>query len=261
MHGLKIVVVSPHRDDAAISLGLSVDAWLAAGRSVNVMNCFTRSVYAPFSDAYSLHENDRLSYVTALRAREDMAWSKLYRGPLTLSDLRLKDAPLRFRCSAEEVLGRPVSPTDKAIGVIRKGLSRSGGNAFVLPLAVGGHVDHRTACEASAPAAAGEVPCAFYEDLPYAARPDGAEQVEHAVVDAATLLGEPLQPIFVAAPPVNVDEAVARKRRMAQLYDSQIDTDVVDQIASFCTRYDGRERLWTNAAWRRTFSDTVDAAR
>ena len=130
---MKIVVVSPHRDDAAFSVGLAIDAWLAARQAVDVLCCFTRSSSAPFSDADSLHPNDRLSYVTAVRAREDLAWSKMYRGALSLTDLRLKDAPIRFRCPEDEVLGRSVAPADKAIGVIQKGLSRSGGNAFVLP--------------------------------------------------------------------------------------------------------------------------------
>ncbi len=253
---LKIVVVSPHRDDAAFSVGLALDAWLAGGHSVEVMNVFTRSAYAPYSDAESLHSNDRLSYVTALRAREDLAWTKLYRGALSLADLRLKDAPLRFRCSADEVLGRPVSPSDKAFAVLQKGLSRSAGHAFVLPLALGRHVDHVTASEAAV-RAAGQLPCAFYEDLPYAARPDTADEIEaevgSAVVDAAALLGEPLQPVFAAQEAGDASASVARKRSFALCYDSQIDDNVVEQIAGFATRYGGRERMWANAAWQKVF--------
>jgi len=250
---LKIVVVSAHRDDAAFSLGLTIEAWLAGGHAVNVVSCFTRSAYAPYSDAESLHPNDRLSYVTAVRAREDTAWSKMYRGPLSLTNLRLKDAPLRFHCSADEVLGRPVSLTDKAFGVIQKGLSRSGGNAFVLPLALGAHVDHVTARDSSVPASAGQQPCALYEDLPYAARPGAEQSIEAAVIDAAALLGAPLHPVFATAEQ-DPDAATARKRRLAQNYDSQVDEATVEQIAGFCIRYGGRERLWANTAWLRAFA-------
>ena len=249
---LKIVVVSPHRDDAAFSLGLAIGRWLADGHSVDILDCFTRSTYAPYSDADSLHPNDRLSYVTALRAREDAAWTKMYRGGLTITDLRLKDAPLRLRCSPYEVLGRPTSPTDKAIGVIQKGLSRSGAQAFVLPLALGRHVDHVTACESSIPTASGQAPCAFYEDLPYAARPGAAEEIDEVVVEAARLLGEPLVPVFVSEPLQDPAAAIERKRKMALCFDSQIDNDAVEQIAGFCARYSGRERLWVNVAWQRS---------
>ena len=67
------VVLSPHRDDAAFSLGLAVDSWLAAGHSVSVLNFFTQSAYAPYSDVETLHANDRVSFVSAVRRREDVA--------------------------------------------------------------------------------------------------------------------------------------------------------------------------------------------
>ncbi len=252
---MKIVVVSPHRDDAAFSLGLAIEVWLAGGHSVEVLDCFTRSVYAPYSDTDSLHTNDRMSYVTALRAREDIAWAKLYHGDLRITDLRLKDAPIRLRCSPRDVLGRSALSTDKALLVIQRGLSRAGADAFMLPLAIGSHVDHATALEGAVPGVSGHIACAFYEDLPYAAWPGGGSDMEHKVVDAASLLGEPLTPLF-AGPAMDINTAVARKRQMALCYDSQIDDTVVEQIASFCTRYAGRERLWVNAAWRRALPES-----
>jgi hypothetical protein len=36
---------------------------------------------------------------------------------------------------------------------------------------------------------------------------------------------------------------------MAECYDSQIDSEIVEQIAAFSGQYAGRERLWVNAAW------------
>ena len=32
-------------------------------------------------------------------------------------------------------------------------------------------------------------------------------------------------------------------------YDSQIDSEMAGLIAEFARRYDGRERIWANAAW------------
>jgi LmbE family N-acetylglucosaminyl deacetylase len=240
---VKVVVLSPHRDDAAFSLSLALEAWIAQGHTVEVINCFTRSAYGPFSDAESLHPNDRASYVTAVRLREDVAWSRKLGPRLTLTDLNLKDAPIRLRCSPEELSTLPVNPTDKAIEKIRKTLERTRTDALVLPLAIGNHIDHRTAQHAALIA---PVPCyAFYEDLPYAAQPGAAETIE----STAHALNPELQPAFATAPG-DVTAATLRKRKLALYYDSQIDDAATDEIARFCVRYEGRERLWANEAWR-----------
>jgi LmbE family N-acetylglucosaminyl deacetylase len=94
---VKIVVVSPHQDDAAFSLSLAIGAWLERGHAVEVVNCFTRSEHAPFSDVSSVHANDRMTYVTAVRAKEDESWRKqIGAGAKRLS---LKDLNVKVRCA------------------------------------------------------------------------------------------------------------------------------------------------------------------
>ena len=235
--------------DAALGLGLAVDAWLEQGHAVEVVNCFTRSEHAPHSDADSVHANDRMSFVSALRKREDEAWQKLYRSAkLTLTDLNLKDAPLRLHCAREEVGSVAVNEADKTFAKIAKALERSRAAAVVFPLGVGGDVDHRTAMQA---AATWLGPVAFYEDQPYAAEPGAL--IEEAAQTAALKLGSPLEPVFVSEP-TDVDAAVARKRRMALCYVSQLEDAQVAQVAGFCARYGGRERLWGSVGWRELFS-------
>src|ERR1700731_656508 len=117
----------------------------------------------------AVYANDRMTYVTALRLKEDESWRKQYgagQKRLTLKDLNVKDAPLRLHCGIEEVFAAGGNPADKAMGKIQKALESAG--AVVLPLALGGHVDHRTALEAALRLLTPERPCAFYEDLPYA---------------------------------------------------------------------------------------------
>jgi LmbE family N-acetylglucosaminyl deacetylase len=246
---VKIVVVSPHREDAALGLGLAVGAWLEQGHAVEVVNCFTRSEHAPYSDADSVHANDRMSFVSALRKREDEEWRKLYRSAkLTLTDLNLKDAPLRLHCAPEEVTSVAVNDADKFFAKMAKALERNHAAAAVFPLGLGGHVDHRTAMLAAATAVG---PVAFYEDQPYAAEPGAL--IEEAAQTAALKLGSPLEPVFVSEP-TDVDAAVARKRRMALCYVSQLEDAQVAQVAGFCARYGGRERLWGSVGWRELFS-------
>jgi hypothetical protein len=85
---------------------------------------------------------------------------------------------------------------------------------------------------------------AFYEDLPYAARPGAARGIE-ALADS---IANDLRASFVCGK-TDVRAAEERKRCLALCYDSQIDHAVAEQIAGFCQRYGGRERLWVNRAW------------
>ena len=252
---MKIVVLSPHRNDAAFSLGLTIESWLEQGHAVEVMNVFTRTEHAPFSDAGSLHPNDRASFASAVRKREDEAWAKLYasvagRGRLTFDDLNLKDAPLRLHCSPAEVQSRVPLLTEKVMLKLTRSLETARADALVLPLGVGNHVDHLTVRMGALPADSGKVALAFYEDLPYAAQEPSA--VEAAVQASSLAAGIPLQPYF-AGSERPTEAAVARKRRLALCYDSQIDDATADAIAGFCEQYEGRERLWVNAAWRAAF--------
>jgi LmbE family N-acetylglucosaminyl deacetylase len=239
---VKITVVSAHRGDAAFGVGLAVRVWLEQGHAVEVVNCFTRSEFAPFSDAGSVHANDRMSFVSATRKREDEAWVKLYRGKLTLTDLNMKDAPLRLHCEADQVFQRTIDLAEKSAVKIQKAVERSAAGAMVVPLALDGHVDRMIAREAGMAAWAGAV--AFYEDLP-----QSAGFGDEALDAAAHAVRLDLRAGFAGPAVEDVEAAVARKRRIAWCYDSQIDESVTGEIAEFCRGYGGRERLWVNPAW------------
>lgn len=242
---MKIAVVSPHRDDAAFSLGLSIGSWLDAGHAVTVVNCFTRSDYAPYADFEFIHSNDRLARVTALRLREDQSWQKRYAGKLQLADANLKDAPLRLHVAVNQVTSMPVNPDDKAMVKVPKVVAALRADAIVLPLALGSHVDHLTAREAMRAELPVEMATAFYEDLPYAAWPGMTETIGRVAAE----LKQELEPVFVTQEETS-EKAVERKRRLAVCYDSQIADEAAEVIAGFCVQYGGRERLWANAPWR-----------
>ena len=248
------MVVSPHRDDAAFSLGLSIGWWLDAGHAVSVVNCFTRSAYAPYAEFEFIHSNDRMARVSALRLREDEAWQKMYGRGLQIADLNLKDAPLRLHVGIDQVMGLAINPEDKAMAKLPKAMAALKPDAVVLPLALGSHVDHVTARMAMTGEAT-PTPMAFYEDLPYAARPGAAE----LIAQAAAGIADGLSPVFVTEEG-DIVEAVERKRRLAICYDSQIADEAAEQIAGFCARYGGRERLWANAAWRASAMGVVSAS-
>ncbi len=245
---MKILVVSPHRGDAALALGLSIQAWLAGGHAVEVVSCFTRSEFAPYSDVGSVHRNDRVSFVTAVRKREDESWRKqLGSAKFTITDLNLKDAPLRLHVGADEVFGRTADASEKVTAKIRRTLEMSKAGAWVLPLGLGGHVDHVTARDVALSGMAGEgFPVAFYEELPESL---GGEGVEAAMVSLTLAVQSKLEAAF-AVGVGDVNETVMKKRRVAWCYDSQIDEGATLAVAEACRRFEGRERMWGNAAWR-----------
>ncbi len=239
---MKIAIISAHRGDAALAVGLAVDFWLHRGDSVEVITCFTRSEHAPFSDAGSLHPNDRMSFVSATRRREDEAWAKLAAkgatGKLVLTNLNLKDAPLRLHCAAEQVFGQVTESSDKAALKIRKAVDQSKAELLLVPMALDGHIDRVTARDV---ARAGQtVAVLFYEDLPCATK-----MSEQFIEEAAKVLQT--VPQFVSEP-MDIETAVARKRRIAWCYDSQIDEAETTAIADRCMRFGGRERLWSETS-------------
>jgi LmbE family N-acetylglucosaminyl deacetylase len=246
---LNLLVLSPHRDDAAFSLSLAISRWLAEGHKITILNVFTRSQYAPYSDADTLHENDRMSYVSAMRRREDESFLKQMRG-LAMIDLNVKDAPIRLHCDSSVVCDLQVDPADKAIPKIARALAQwtdaaKGMCAMVLPLGLGHHVDHRVARDAALPLTNG-LPCAFYEELPYALREGVRVDLSRFREDTVTRFPEALHPVLCHGTHTHPAEF---KRRMALLYTSQIDAAMAQTIANFVHRYQGGERLWANAAW------------
>lgn len=249
---MRILVVSPHLDDAAFSLSLAIKSWLHRTHTVDVVNCFTQSEYAPYSDAESMPWNARRAYVTALRLKEDEHWREQLGPGLQTSNWSLEDAPLRLRCGVDQVCNLTPVRTDGSCETIRtateKALSQTG-SALVVPLAVGGHVDHRTVHDSLLPLAHQNPnsPLAFYEDLPYAARAEAEDEVKRIV----ERVGAELCPTF-ASPRSGVESAALWKRRLASCYDSQIDDQTAEQIGDFCRRYGGRERMWGNKAWLAT---------
>ncbi len=243
---MKILVLSPHRDDAAFSLSFSIAHWLAAGHAVTILNVFTRSLYAPYSDAENVHDNDRLSYVSALRKREDESFQKQFPG-LEMIDLDIKDAPIRLNCDSSIVCDMDIDPQDPAIRRVHDKVAKmlDTPHCLVIPLGLGHHVDHRVVRDAVLPLTP-DVPCAFYEELPYATRDGVRIDLSRFREDTAHRFHEDLHPVLVHGTQTRPTE---HKRRIALLYVSQIDNALADTIAQFSHRYHGAERQWANDGW------------
>lgn len=222
--------------------------WLAAGHTLTIMNVFTRSLYAPYSDAEMKPDDERLDYVSALRKREDEKFLAALGAGVKMVDLDVVDAPIRLQCDSSIVCDMDVRPDDPAIEQVQAGLHRlvkGTDTALVLPLGLGHHVDHRTARDASLELSA-KVPCAFYEELPYAMREGVRVDLTRFREDASTRLHEELYPVQCHGTHTRPAEW---KRGLAVGYVSQIDEEMAAAIAGFSHRYHGAERLWANEGW------------
>jgi len=254
---MKVVVISPHRDDVAFSLSLAVAGWIEQGHDVDVVCCFTQTAYAPLAHEAPAEIGLRIEAVSALRLGEDEAWADIIRGlcarscdpteqgRLRIVDLKLRDAPLRLGAAVDRVCSTAATDADAAGRSIEEYISGSGADALLLPLAAGGHVDHRTARNAGVRVlktlGCGQA-FAFYEDLPYAARPGAAEGL--AAAADATNMGLLCGSVGL---PDDAGQAEAHKLRAISCYGSQVSTEEMHAMAAFCRKYGGRERLWANA--------------
>ncbi len=240
---LRISVLSPHRGDACSALGLSLVRWARGGHQIQLINCFTRSLDAPYSDVENVHANDRMSYVSALLAKEDKTFLRQITGA-EMIDLRLKDAPIRLRCVKDEVYGRAVDRTDPAVlkiaAALGKRLVPEKVDIVLLPLGLDRHVDHSTVTEAALPLAEG-LACGFYEEMPAGARDETHAEAERTRGEMELHTGQTLSLMLCRA------EASAKKtkHKLANIYCSQGDPLSVDQTAEAAEK-NGGERIWAN---------------
>jgi LmbE family N-acetylglucosaminyl deacetylase len=214
------IVLSPHLDDAALSLGGSIARWTAAGERILVVTVAAGSP-SPGAGLSSFAESLHRAWgvgsadVVALRRREDEAamailgaeaerlerLDAVYRLPERYDG----EAALLGEPALEDCLGGDLASDLAPI------LAASPRAVIVAPLAVGGHVDHRVVHRVAIELARQGREVGFYEDFPYAARPFAVEERWAAVA--------------VELEPVILDIAATLERKVAAVlaYASQID--------------------------------------
>lgn len=214
------VVLSPHLDDAALSLGGAIARWTAAGERILVVTIAAGSpppgaISSPF--AASLHRawGVGAADAVALRRREDEAAMAI----LGAEARRLEQLDAVYRLPQRydgeaALLGEP-APEDRLGSDLARELApilaASPRAGVVAPLAVGGHVDHRVVHRAAIELARQGRDVCFYEDFPYAARPN-------AVADRLAAIGLDRDPATF-----DITATLDRKIAAVLAYASQID--------------------------------------
>ncbi len=225
----RVLALSPHSDDLAFSLGGA----LVEGRLAGCMplTIFSTSAYTPaepFGDS-------RL--ITPRRKGEDRCFFTACRVETVLW-LDLTDAPLRRGIAPEEVFDAPLR--EEEVAGVQEALRAflSPGTLIAAPLALGGHLDHRTVCAAACRLlGSGRFLGLFYEDLPYAAFIEG-EGIEARVGELEKAFGMRLEPHCWARESVE-----AGKRLAAACYSSQVEDGTLRALLAHGSRVGG-ERVW-----------------
>jgi LmbE family N-acetylglucosaminyl deacetylase len=248
------VFLSPHYDDIALSCGGTAALLADAGRQPEVALIFgdhpdPGAPLTPFAE--QMHRQwglDAVQVIAGRRAEEAAAGRILGTRPLFLP---FRDAIYRGEryLGDDQLFGEPAADEADLAEQIAEaaGLADPGSVRVYAPLAVGGHVDHRHAFGTGVWLARRGVEVWFYEDLPYALRPDACQRR----VDQA---GVPLRPQAV----VDVSSVWERKLDAILAYPSQLSTVFEQYVGVGTSREEIDEAM---GAYARTAGDGVPAER
>ena len=232
----KTLVLAPHPDDAAFSVGGHI-----LGRHlpapITIVTLFGRSNYAR-----GHFQTDAVS-VTALRRAEDEAWARDANAGLVW--LNAPEAALRVGSTFQAVFGHADhehEAVNSAAENLASYIEEVSPRLIVSPLGIGGHCDHVVTCEmAKEIARKNNIPIAFYEELPYA-----FEASEDEIVSAAArALSDPLRTIKKLRP----GELDAKCSSLSR-YESQIDESVINAVRGHglaLNDVNGGECFWVEA--------------
>jgi LmbE family N-acetylglucosaminyl deacetylase len=232
---MQVLVLSPHRDDAAFSCGLLLASLLQAGHSLRIVNVCTVSSYAPY---LAKSAENRTEQVSKARLDEDLRFvDLLVRGAnsaprsVELIDFHWQDLPLRWHTDDGASLAQSPLRSEE-VDTLQAELRSLPLADFVLcPQALGGHADHRLVCRA-AQRAFPVSSMVLYEDLPYAcgtlARP--SSELGHL-----RCLEEAWMPAQYVSP--------GRKRDFCLNYSSQIGVDAAASMEHYGVLHGGERFL------------------
>ncbi len=158
----RILLLSPHADDVAYSIG-GIVARLSKHADMSLMTVFGRSGWA-FEPRL---RQESVDAVSAQREQEDRAYCE--RRQLDYSILRCPDSFVMGYDEAKEVSVAPREDprTADIVKLIGDSVARLVPDVVIAPCGVGGHIDHQIVRAATE--ALHRVDILYYEDIPYSA--------------------------------------------------------------------------------------------
>lgn len=225
---MKVYILSPHIDDAAFGLALTIAKCAENNISVTIINCFTVTKWTAIPV-----ENKEIDAVSRLRKNEDAEFYKNI-GNVNIINLDLLDAPLR---NGYIFQNQPFQPNEwELIKNLQKLLEQHVDGLLLCPLAIGNHIDHAI-CREAVIRLYNKLNVIFYEDLPYAQRIDEDQIRQHVHI-----LEEKLE-VKILNHTVSVNNCEIDKKQSISAYKSQLNNEILSEIIAHLNALKG-ERIW-----------------
>lgn len=184
-----VLVLSPHLDDAAFSLGPLL-AEFSTEAAVHVATPFTKSVEQPSGFALACQLDKGLpadvDYME-LRRAEDRAWASELRLQVEHGDLA--EAPHRGYADAQALFAERLATDDLSERLsewVTELAQRHQPSLVFLPIGIGRHVDHLWVREIAENTLTASVPLVYYADVPYTRKSPDAASAELATLASLT---------------------------------------------------------------------------
>jgi LmbE family N-acetylglucosaminyl deacetylase len=226
---LKLYILSPHIDDAAFGLALTISACAHNHIPVTIINCFTVTRWTAVPV-----ENKETNAVSLLRKTEDAVFYKTVHPGIGIINLDLLDAPLRNGYIFQD---QPFQQNElELIEDLKKLLEKYDDGLLFCPLGIGNHIDHAI-CRAAVQKLYKQLNVVFYEDLPYAQR-ISQQQIELHIKGVEQELG-----VHLANNTDGLLQCKIDKQEVIRLYKSQMNEEIAAEIISHLNALKG-ERTW-----------------
>lgn len=225
----QIIILSPHIDDAAFGLTLTIEKLINNKVPLTIINCFTVTRWT------GVFVSRDIEVVSRLRKEEDKEYNKLFNSQINVINLDLLDAPLR---NGYIFQNQPFQQNElELIEDLQKLLEQHMLDAILLcPLAIGNHIDHAI-CREAVVKLYRKFNIVFFEDLPYAQR-IGEDQIRRHVHDLERQLD-----IEFTNYTSRSENSVIDKNQAIRVYKSQLNEEICSEIVGHMNALGG-ERLW-----------------
>ena len=225
----KIVLLSPHHDDIAFSIGgmISLDYIKNTDYAYYLVNIFNKT-------CYSL-PTFQTNHISKQRNSEDDKFVKLFM--LNKINLSLSDSSLIGHTAHSEAICVPsdtrrshlTNKLDNIFKCIKP-------NRVFCPLGIGGHIDHKMVKEVCLEIFKNSYhKLFFYEDLPYA--------YGHNPNDMETTIKK-LTNLELHAHDINITSVWHMKEKSISFYKSQITKEIIDKIRKYAESLGSKETLF-----------------
>jgi LmbE family N-acetylglucosaminyl deacetylase len=229
IHPPNIYIVSPHIDDAAFGLALTISKCANNNIPVTIINCFTVTKWTAISV-----QTKEVNAVSRLRKDEDEVFYKAINGNINIINLDLLDAPLRNGYIFQE---QPFQQNELTLIDELEQLLLTHVNGLLLcPLAIGSHIDHAI-CRAAVAKLYLKLPVLFYEDLPY------AQRISHQQIELHIKQLENELDVTLINDTNGLFNCTIDKEQAIRLYKSQINDEIASEIIAHLNALKG-ERIW-----------------